>query len=422
MKDLPPASLPESEPILVRIIELDPQHVRAISQRAEHVYQQAYGLQLEDASEPKLRTDPEGRYEYIRMADNILLDGLVDNPESIELIKGVVLNLMAVRNDRQFENLFAADTRWHHRLSKWIDMEKCRREDKVVDVRLVSRQVSMLLLKKLKSRPQMPNSMLYDFAFYHTTPAIQMAKFALHRTKAGQLEEAAQAWEICEAEFDALELEQIDFGEGATRLADSVTEQNKLDKLWKHFDEANPGIRESIRVKLMAAQPSEIKQLFKKKPAERTNRENYEVRRAKLEQQVYSWDIENESSLKLSRDSADLVQQIAICEPKIHLANKWRRTLNFDFWQTLARVEQTDRMKSIRKSISKSLQLLSGEPDQEKQAESNKIFEAAYGDFLRLLDEEPHLSSGSILTGEFESYRERHTRKLEKLKLGLTAR
>ncbi len=127
--------------------------------------------------------------------------------------------------------------------------------------------------------------------------------------------------------------------------------QTRLTAMEAKLDALAPGVRERLRQQKIAALPKREKETFEKAPDKRTDEERFFAGMIAGMVKPSNEDIAAQvprEKLSQARDVADQLQRLS---KEVDMTNRYRGTVNFDYWRARGSAEQTDEALAARELV-----------------------------------------------------------------------
>jgi len=195
---------------------------------------------------------------------------------------------------------------------------------------------------------------------YHSTPALANYYYAMAIQSEGQLDErATQAWDTAYREWAGTGQQPLSLGErlfdsyeGPHRLNDYESVRATVDRERAQLDELVPGARAKLAAdKLATLTPNEAR-LLNTPEDQFTQTEEYQIKDAAQHKTlVTDAEIAALAAPDKKAQSQKLVQSIQHNLEAMHWINSDRGIVNFNYWRTRARSEQTRSALAARRAM-----------------------------------------------------------------------
>ncbi|MGI8982598.1 MAG: hypothetical protein ACR2FY_25480 [Pirellulaceae bacterium] len=165
--------------------------------------------------------------------------------------------------------------------------------------------------------------------------------------------------------------------------------QERHADIQAQLDKLAPGVRESIRKEKIAALPKREKELWDK-PVEKRTPEEVMVAGSILQSMVKPSNDEvaarvPREKLSQARDIADQLQRL---EKELDMTNRYRGTVNFDYWRARCNAEQTEEALLARKLVHDAEALFEGN---KSLNDARKNYEQAWDNWAIVYEKHPQL-------------------------------
>lgn len=333
-----------------KLLELDP---KSVSFRRFVAWDLSYNISAE-------AVDVGRRYKWIRRGILVLIDGIgQDNKEAVLWYDaGWVIAQKIGRSDerRQLRRLFAADEELHRQIGQHVPIAGALGPDGKPDNWLVGR----LFFLRAIDLVDREGATLGDMSpwLYRPDPGMCRIYFAEALAEQGHFgPTAVQAWREAEQEWRQLGNRELATSFGISiRLNEQEKYVAEAARLWKQFDQLQPGLRDRLLDEAAKALSDPQRRALETPPERRT---------------AEQWDlaVEAESHLRLSperlsesvgggrrTEALRVGRQALAADQRVTATKRYGVIVNFEYWLRRCRIEPSEVVLRAREVVFRAQQ------------------------------------------------------------------
>lgn len=364
--------------------------------------------------------DYRTRYHWVTKGINYLIDGTEYNRDSARLQWSVAwfTGQKIGRADEKvgFRQLFRVDRDFHNRMRDYVDMDSReimgpdqrpdnwltsslwyrRAEDIVLNTGRVPDAISLWYANEVKTyQGKSP-------LVFHSNVAMAPVNFAESIEDEGHFGQRVQeAWKTGAASWQAFGQREIPTSEGRTlRLNDLDRVSGELAKVTEQLENLVPGLRERIRLeKRSKLSEAEIEALDTHED-KRSLIHVADARSAEVKMIVYPLEMVIHAEMQPHRKEARAYAKEATDKQSLlSRIQRYRSTVNYDYWLTRCEVEQQDRAINARRLVFEAERAY----DDSDLVKAKQLFESSFHEWAGLFRDYPSLISDVSAVDLFES-------------------
>lgn len=331
--------------------------------------------------------DVNGKYFWIKQGIHMLLHGVALHEDQPMLVHNVgwYVSLKIGRSEeaRTYRRLFRDDTDFHDLLSRHVDLASTKGPDGKPDNWLVAQQFSVEAIRRYELGHDIgdksPLILLAD-------PAMMQVDYAAAVEREGVFGEAAVlAWQKAERMWKEYGNRDVPTSWGKPiRLNEVDRFQERAAQRWALLEELALGLKAKLRQRRIRSLSEAQRLALEKDPNERSPAEIKLAIETEQAIHVSAQDVaENVGSVR-RKQAMRLAEEILDLETTAQRIKQYRLVINYDYWTTRCRVEQTDEVLAARRDLHLAMEN-SGSP------KAAVLFEGAFAVWVDVFERYPVL-------------------------------
>jgi len=331
--------------------------------------------------------DVNGKYFWIKQGLQMLLHAVALHEDQPLLVHNVgwYVGLKIGRSEEAmtYRRLFRDDTDFHDLLSRHVDLASTKGPDGKPDNWLVAQKFFVEAIRRYELGHDIGDKSPLIFL---VDPAMMQVDYAAAIEREGVFGEAAvSAWQKAELMWREFGDRDVPTSWGKPiRLNEFGGCQKRAAQLWAQLDELAPGSKKKLRERRIQSLSEAQRLALEKELNERSLKEAKLAYEAEQAIHISPQDVAESVRPDRRKQAMQLAEDIVDLETTAQRIKAYRSIIEYDYWTTRCRIEQTDEVLAARRDLHLAMQD-TGSP------EAAALFEGAFVVWVDVFERYPVL-------------------------------